>query len=93
MVSSCCQADRAAVGSVSCGGVADRAWRGAGGQAWWWAAPREAGERGDCFEQQGVDAGLLVGGAAGLELLGVRLEEERRRESSHRLRVAHVLPN
>ena len=28
----------------------------------------EAGERGDGFEQQGVDAGLLVGGAAGAEL-------------------------
>jgi len=26
----------------------------------------EAGERGDGFEQQGVDAGLLVGGVAGL---------------------------
>jgi hypothetical protein len=28
----------------------------------------EAGERGDGFEQQGVEAGLLVGGAAGAEL-------------------------
>ena len=28
----------------------------------------QAGERGDGFEQQGVDAGLLVGGAAGAEL-------------------------
>jgi hypothetical protein len=28
----------------------------------------EAGERGDGFEQQGVEVGLLVGGAAGLEL-------------------------
>ena len=28
----------------------------------------EAGERGDGFEQQGVEAGLLVGGAAGVEL-------------------------
>jgi len=28
----------------------------------------EAGQRGDGFEQQGVDAGLLVGGAAGAEL-------------------------
>src|SRR5712691_3182414 len=28
----------------------------------------EAGERGDGFEQQGVGAGLLVGGAAGAEL-------------------------
>ena len=27
----------------------------------------EAGERGDGFEQQGVEAGLLVGGAAGAE--------------------------
>ena len=27
----------------------------------------EAGERGDGFEQQGVEAGLLVGGAAGVE--------------------------
>ena len=27
----------------------------------------EAGERGDGFEQQGVSAGLLVGGAAGVE--------------------------
>jgi hypothetical protein len=26
----------------------------------------EAGERGDGFEQQGVDAGLLVGGVPGL---------------------------
>ena len=32
-----------------------------------WAA-EEAGERGDGFEQQGVEAGLLVGGAAGAEL-------------------------
>jgi hypothetical protein len=28
----------------------------------------QVGERGDGFEQQGVDAGLLVGGAAGAEL-------------------------
>jgi hypothetical protein len=28
----------------------------------------QAGERVDRFEQQGVDAGLLVGGAAGAEL-------------------------
>src|SRR5512135_881648 len=28
----------------------------------------EAGERGDGFEQQGVEAGLLVGGAPGAEL-------------------------
>ena len=28
----------------------------------------EAGERGDGFEQQGLEAGLLVGGAAGAEL-------------------------
>jgi hypothetical protein len=28
----------------------------------------EAGEGGDRFEEQGVDAGLLVGGAAGAEL-------------------------
>ena len=28
----------------------------------------EAGERGDGFEEQGVEAGLLVGGAAGAEL-------------------------
>jgi len=28
----------------------------------------EAGERGDGFEQQGVEAGLAVGGAAGAEL-------------------------
>jgi len=28
----------------------------------------EAGERGDGFEEQGVSAGLLVGGAAGAEL-------------------------
>jgi hypothetical protein len=28
----------------------------------------EAGERGDGFEQQGVEAGLLVGGAAGAEI-------------------------
>ena len=28
----------------------------------------EPGERGDGFEQQGVEAGLLVGGAAGAEL-------------------------
>jgi hypothetical protein len=28
----------------------------------------KAGEHGDGFEQQGVDAGLLVGGAAGFEL-------------------------
>jgi len=29
---------------------------------------KEAGERGDGFEQQRVEAGLLVGGAAGAEL-------------------------
>ena len=29
---------------------------------------KEAGERSDGFEQQGVEAGLLVGGAAGVEL-------------------------
>jgi hypothetical protein len=29
---------------------------------------KEAGERGDGFEQQRVDAGLLVGGVAGLVL-------------------------
>ncbi len=29
---------------------------------------KEAGERGDGFEQQGVEAGLLVGGAAGADL-------------------------
>ena len=28
----------------------------------------EAGQRGDGFEEQGVEAGLLVGGAAGAEL-------------------------
>ena len=28
----------------------------------------QAGKRGDGFEQQGVEAGLLVGGAAGVEL-------------------------
>lgn len=28
----------------------------------------EAGERGDCFEQESIDTCLLVGGAAGAEL-------------------------
>ena len=35
------------------------------GSAW---LAEHAGERGDGFEQQRVDAGLLVGGAAGAEL-------------------------
>ena len=38
-----------------------RAWVGSG-------CAEEAGERGDGFEQQGVEAGLLVCGAAGAEL-------------------------
>ena len=47
-----------AVGDVRCGcraGVGSR-------------CAEQAGERGYGFEQQGVDAGLLVGGAAGAEL-------------------------
>ena len=40
-----------------------------GFSVWCVSVPRagEAGERVDHFEQQGVDAGLLVGGAAGAE--------------------------
>jgi hypothetical protein len=37
------------------------AWVGSG-------CAEEAGESGDGFEQQGLDAGLLVGGAAGAEV-------------------------
>ena len=38
------------------------------GLGWRWLRAGQAGERGDGFEQQRVDAGLLVGGAAGAEL-------------------------
>ena len=34
----------------------------------WRRRAEQAGERGHCFEQERVDAGLLVGGAAGAEL-------------------------
>jgi hypothetical protein len=61
-------------GGVLCGGVCDR-WRGAcaGARSGWAVAGviesfEEAGERADRFEQQSVEAGLLVGGVAGAEL-------------------------
>ncbi len=34
----------------------------------WCRLAEQAGERGDCFEQQRVETGLLVGGVAGAEL-------------------------
>jgi hypothetical protein len=34
----------------------------------WCRLAEQAGERGDCFEQQRVETGLLVGGVAGVEL-------------------------
>jgi len=45
-------------------------WQRDAGQAAWWVTGcgEQAGERGDGFEQQGVDAGLLVGGPAGAEV-------------------------
>ena len=46
------------------GGDVRRGWRAGVGSGY----AEEAGERGDGFEQQGVKAGLLVGGAAGAEV-------------------------
>src|SRR6266536_644253 len=59
-------------GQVASGGGLDGPARyggrlGRGGYGWLLHAG-QAGERGDGFEQQRVDAGLLVGGAAGAEL-------------------------